>query len=91
MDIKHEGNVFYIGEDVENNKAKMTYKETGKNILIIDSTLVSKELEGQGIGKKLLKEVVDFAREEEKKIMSTCPYAIAQLEKNEEYHDIYLK
>lgn len=91
MEIKHEKEIFYIGEDVENTKAKMTYKETGEEAIIIDGTLVSKELEGQGIGKKLLKEVVEFARAENKKILATCPYAIAQLEKNEEYKDVYVK
>lgn len=91
MNIKHEGNVFYIGDNVEYTKAEMTYKDTDEDIIIIDHTLVSKELEGQGIGKKLLEEVVKYARENNLKVMATCSYAEYQLEKNPEYKDIYLK
>ncbi|MCQ1530442.1 GNAT family N-acetyltransferase [Lutispora saccharofermentans] len=59
--------------------------------MIIDHTYVSDELAGQGVGKLLLKELVDWIRKENKKIIPLCPYAKAQMEKNKEYHDtIYL-
>ncbi|HAQ40949.1 MAG TPA: hypothetical protein DCM73_09040 [Clostridiales bacterium] len=49
---------------------------------------VSEELNGQGVGKLLLKELIDWARKENKKIIPLCPYSKAQMEKNEEYRDM---
>lgn len=88
LEIKKTTNMFYIGESEESPLAEMTYVNSGENIIIIDHTYVSDQLGGQGVGKLLLKEVVGWAREENKKIIPLCPYAKAQMEKNQEYHDM---
>ena len=87
-EIKKGSKSFYMGDSEDDPLAEMTFVRTGDKILIIDGTHVSKELSGQGIGKLLLKELVDWARRENKKIMPLCPYAKAQMEKNKEYHDM---
>ena len=87
-EIKKGSKSFYMGDYEDDPLAEMTFLRTGDKILIIDGTHVSKELSGQGIGKLLLKELVDWARRENKKIMPLCPYAKAQMEKNKEYHDM---
>ena len=88
LEIKKGTNSFYIGESEENPLAEMTYITSGEKTIIIDHTYVPKELGGQGIGKLLLKELVDWARKEDIKIKPICSYAKAQMEKNEEYHDM---
>lgn len=88
LEIKKGTSKFYIGDSEENPLAEMTYVNSGEGIIIIDHTLVSDELGGQGIGKKLLKEVIDWSRNENKKIIPLCPYAKVQMEKNDEYHDM---
>lgn len=88
FEIKKGANKFYIGDFEENPVAEMTYVVSGEDNIIIDHTFVSDELGGQGVGKLLLKEVVDWSREENQKIIPLCPYAKAQMEKNEEYHDM---
>ncbi len=91
LDIKKGKNKFYIGDSEENPLAEMTYVISGENLIIIDGTYVTDDLGGQGIGKKLLKKVVDWAREENKKIIPLCPFAKAQMEKIQEYHDMIHK
>lgn len=88
LDIKKGTSKYYIGDSEDKPSAEMTYVVSGKDILIIDHTSVSDELGGQGVGKKLLKEIVDWARQENRKIIPLCPYAKAQIERNEEYHDV---
>ena len=51
----------------------MTYVNTEDNLIIIDHNFVSEELTGQGVGKLLLKEMVDFARNEGKKLFHFVP------------------
>ena len=92
MEIKHGTNKFYMGDSEENPLAQITYVPSGKDLIIADHTSVSDELSGQGAGKKLLKELIDWARAENLKIMPLCPFVKAQMEKTEAYHDmIYSK
>ncbi len=88
LEVKKGTRSFYVGDSEENSLAEMTFVLSGESLIIIEHTNVSEELKGQGAGKILLKELVDWARKEDKKIMPLCPYAKAQMEKNEEYHDI---
>ncbi|MDO5041603.1 MAG: GNAT family N-acetyltransferase [Peptoniphilus sp.] len=67
-----------------------TYSKSD-NIWIIDHTLVDPEYGGQGIAAKLVKEVVDNAREKGVKIVPLCSYAVKQFEKKEEYRDLLKK
>lgn len=53
-------------------------------------TGVSDELGGQGVGKKLVKAVVEHARENNLKIIASCSFAKNMLEKEDSYQDVYL-
>lgn len=88
VEIKKGTKKFYIGDSEENSLAEITFAPSGDNTIIIDHTYVSDELSGQGVGKLLLKEIVDWAREEGKKVIPLYPYVKAQMEKNKEYHDM---
>lgn len=78
---------FYIGEP-NTKKAEMTYSKAGENLIIIDHTEVSDELRGQGIGEKLVKAAVTFARNNNFKIMPLCPFANAIFKKTPEIRDV---
>lgn len=86
--IKQGENRFYIagnGKDL----AEITYRlEEAAGQLVIDHTHVSEDLRGQGAGEKLVRAVVDKAREENLKIVPVCSYAAHQFEKHEEYADV---
>ncbi len=55
--------------------AEITYRFVDNNEINIDHTGVSDELGGQGVGKKLLKAVVEHARENNLKIIASCSFA----------------
>ncbi len=59
------------------------------NEINIDHTGVSDELGGQGVGKKLLKAVVEHARENNLKLLPRS-FAKHMLEKEDSYQDVYL-
>jgi uncharacterized protein len=86
--IKEDINKFYIGDEEDNPKAEVTYVNDGEDKIIIDHTFVSEELRGQKIGQQLIKKVVDFARQENKKIIPQCPFAEKEFNKNKEYEDV---
>ncbi|HMQ86647.1 MAG: N-acetyltransferase [Lewinellaceae bacterium] len=67
---------------------RMTYTWAGPKVFIIDHTEVNPDFSGQGVGKKLVMEAVQFAREQEVKIMPLCPYAMSVFKKTEEIRDV---
>ncbi|GEN89457.1 GNAT family N-acetyltransferase [Oceanobacillus sp. FSL W8-0428] len=88
----HKGETkFYVGEDIRDPEAEITFVQSGSNRLVIDHTYVAKELRSQGIAQQLLKHVVQYARENDKYIIPLCPFAKNQMQKNEAYHDVLQK
>ena len=71
---------FYVGEDEQNAQVVITFKQVDNNEIDIDHTGVADELGGQGLGKQLV-EVVNYARENNLKIIASCPFAKDVLEK----------
>lgn len=89
MDFKHENNKFSAVENSE-ELAYLSYVENG-DVLTVDHTEVSPKLEGQGIGKKLVSQVVEFARSENKTIDPQCPFSHSVIEKTPEFQDVLAK
>ncbi|MEN2399868.1 GNAT family N-acetyltransferase [Flavobacterium sp. MC2016-06] len=77
-------------EAVEDGKeaGKMTYTWAGDDKFIIDHTEVSEDFAGKGVGKKLLMAVVDYARNNNLKIIPLCPFAKSVFDKTEEIRDV---
>jgi predicted GNAT family acetyltransferase len=88
LEIKQGQKSFYIGDAEDSPLAEMTYVLTGENYIIVDHTNVSEKLKGQGVGKLLLDELVNWVRKENKKIIPLCPFVKAQMQKGEEYWDV---
>ena len=66
----------------------MTYTWAGDGKIIIDHTEVHEAFSGKGVGKKLVLAAVDFARENEIKIVPLCSFAAALFEKMTEIQDV---
>lgn len=91
LEIKKGKNKFYIGETEETMVARITWKNGGENIIVVDHTIVDPSLRGQGIAGKLLAKVVEMARTENLKVVPVCSYVVAKLTRNDEYKDILHK
>lgn len=88
MVINHGADKFYIGESENKPLAEICYKSKDENTITVDHTYVSKELRGQSIGKKLIKRLADWAKEEHKKIIPVCPFVKEVMIKNPEYAEL---
>lgn len=73
----------------ENNKfaGEMTYVWNDL-IMIIDHTGIESEFEGNGYGKKLLAKAVEYARQNNVKILPLCPFANRMFNLNKDLADI---
>lgn len=87
IDEKGSGS-FYI---LENNEpvAEMVIG-ISKNDLTVYHTEVSPAFEGKGYAKKILEEMVSYARNNALKVIPLCPYVYAQFKRHpDEFSDIW--
>jgi hypothetical protein len=83
------GNGSFFVEEDEIQLAEMTYSLSGKDVMIIDHTEVDESLKGKNVGTQLLMNAVEYARENNLKILPFCPFAKAVFEKrHEEFKDV---
>ena len=84
-------NILYIGADADSVSAKITFVNRGEDKIMIKHTFVSEPFRGQGLGLQLVNEVVEYARQENKKIIPKCPFARDVMTNNDEYWDVLVK
>ena len=82
----HRG-AFFV-EESGRRVAEMTYSRGSDRLVIIDHTEVDRALEGRGIGRSLLEAAVQWARATGTKVMATCPFALAQFQRNPSLRDV---
>jgi len=88
--IKKGKNKFYMGDDETAPIAGINFCLHGDKEISIDYVYVSNALRKQGIGKQLVDTVVEYAREENRKIIPICSYAEKILTESKEYADVLI-
>ncbi|WP_235775512.1 MULTISPECIES: GNAT family N-acetyltransferase [Paenibacillus] len=89
MHIEHDtaGRRFLISDE-GSMAAEMTYVVSSPKLYIIDHTFVENKYRGQGLGDLLVQAIVEYARENEIKLMPLCPFAKGRLQQNSEFGDV---
>lgn len=77
-------------EAIEDGKeaGKMTYTWAGDSKFIIDHTEVNEGFNGKGVGKKLVMKAVEYARNNNLKIIPLCPFAKSVFDRTADIHDV---
>jgi predicted GNAT family acetyltransferase len=77
---------FFLADAAGAHLAEMTYSRTNASLIIIDHTDAS--LAGQGVGRRLLDQLVAWARSSGTKVIALCPFANAQFAKDASIRDV---
>lgn len=86
-EFKKEGTAFVLYNDKDDKVAEIHYRETDKDYVIADHTVVDDSLRGQGIGEQLLDKLVAEMEKENKTIYATCSFVIWKFQENPEKYD----
>lgn len=90
MILQKEKDIYFFEEN-DHVIAEMTFSMAGEQLMIIDHTFVNDNYRGQGLGKKLLYELVDLARDNNIKIVPLCPFAASVFAKEKNIEDVLRK
>jgi predicted GNAT family acetyltransferase len=74
--------------DNEKEAGRITYTWAGTDKFIIDHTELNSDFAGQNLGKKMVLEAVQYARENNLKILPLCPFAKSVFDKTKEIQDL---
>ncbi|WCM41633.1 N-acetyltransferase [Flavobacterium sp. CBA20B-1] len=91
MEINHrkeENKGVFIATENDVKAGEMTYSKAGDDKFIIDHTEVNPEFKGKGVGKEMVFAAVEYARENNIKILPLCPFAKAMFDKNKDIQDV---
>jgi hypothetical protein len=72
---------------VEAHTAFVTYRRSG-DVITLNHAEVPRELEGRGIGSKLVRATLDQVRREGLKVDPRCSFVAAFISRNTEYQDM---
>lgn len=67
------------------------YRPRGSSTYSFTHTEVDDEFEGQGVGGQLARGVIDFARDNDIKILPNCEFVRSYMREHEETHDVLAK
>lgn len=88
LEVKEGKNCFYIGDNDKTPIGIIEYYFKSNNVIIVTHTFVSPEFRGRGLAKKLVDQIVLFAREKSLKILPQCPYVKAVFDQSHRYDDV---
>ena len=73
----------------EDSEAELTYSILSPQTVIADHTCVPEALKGTGMGKALVRRIVEDARSEGFKIVPLCPFVNAERRMHPEWADAF--
>ena len=72
---------------IDGHTGYISYKERDDK-LVYDHTIVPQELGGRGVGSALVKEALNYARENDKKVVPQCSFVSSYIDKHPDYQDL---
>jgi predicted GNAT family acetyltransferase len=87
IDVTHNPEKRRFEADVEGQQAMLTYFLQDRRI-VFNHTEVPEALEGQGVGSRLAKAALDYAREHHLQVTPQCPFVAAYIARHAEYSSL---
>lgn len=88
MEFTYSKNQVALFDENHQVIAKVTFPDVDADTVDIDHTFVDDSLRGQGVAGKLMEAAAEYLREQNKKAVLTCSYAVKWFEKHPEYSDV---
>lgn len=91
MEFQYEKERIALYNDQGETVAEVTFPAVGDTLVNLNHTFVDNSLRGQGVAGKLMEAAARQLREQNRKALLTCSYAVKWFEKHPEYADVVQK
>lgn len=88
MDIRHDASARRFSTEIDGSTGYLDYVELDDRTLDYRRTYVPDALRGRGVASALVRHALDYARERQMKIIPTCSFVAATIDRNPEYRDL---
>lgn len=87
LTIAHDEQAKRFETSIDGYTGYISYQERD-DTLVYDHTIVPQELGGRGIGSALVKHALNYAREQNKKVIPQCSFVSSYISKHPDYQDL---
>ncbi len=87
LDIVHNQAAKRFETTIDGQTGYISYQERN-DTLVYDHTIVPQQLGGQGVGSALVAYALDYARDQDKKVIPQCSFVASYISKHPEYQDL---
>lgn len=87
LEIVHNQAAKRFETSIDGQTGYISYQE-GADKLVYDHTIVPQQLGGRGVGSALVKHALNYAREQNKKVVPQCSFVASYISKHPEYQDL---
>ncbi|PWK13685.1 hypothetical protein C8D84_104167 [Psychrobacter immobilis] len=87
LTITHDEQAKRFETSIDGYTGYISYQERD-DTLVYDHTIVPHELGGRGIGSALVKHALNYAREQNKKVIPQCSFVSSYISKHPDYQDL---
>jgi len=88
MEFRHDPGRGRFTSPTSEGEAYVVYREVDEKTLDFTSTWVPEAERGAGIGGKLVRRALEWAREHGRRVIPTCPFVGRVVERHPEYRDV---
>src|SRR5512143_2559291 len=90
LEVQHDPKVGRFKIEIEGLRAVLDYEMDG-NAMVFTHTGVPRQLEGQGVGAKLAKTGLDYARSHTHQVVPACAFMDVYIRRHPEYQDLVVE
>lgn len=87
MAITHNQAAKRFETTIDGQTGYISYQQRGAS-LIYDHTIVPQSLGGKGVGSALVKHALNYAREQDKKVVPQCSFVASYIDNHPAYQDL---
>jgi predicted GNAT family acetyltransferase len=88
MRIEHETEAHRFVAPLDQGEAYLAYTETAGGALNLAHTVVPPAERGHGVGEALVEHALQYARDEGRKVIPSCPFVQSWMQENPEYENL---
>jgi predicted GNAT family acetyltransferase len=88
VDVQHRENAKRFTARTPSGIAYIAYAQPDERTIDLQHTVVPEADRGQGVGGALVRTAIQYAREQDKRVIATCPFVKAWLEQHPDQTDV---